>query len=248
MSQSLSPPAAPAGPTAPPRRGRHPGGAPLLPPVAAYSLLTVLAVVVPSVASGTAGWNSDPVLLNVYAHHHWAVRAQALLTMAAAVPLAVAAAIFSDRIRQSGLRVPGRVIALAGGVAAAVVLAVAGALDLALLSPHAQRDVALLEFGHGLGVALGGVGFAAFAGLLIAGLAVTGLLGGILPRPLAWAGIGLAVLSQLALLAVVTDRALPVLPIARFAGIAWLLGAAATMRARAPRAPRAPRPPRPAAS
>src|ERR1700738_2250690 len=89
----------------PERAGRHPSGAPLLPPVLAYSVLTVLAVVVPLAMAGSGAWTSDRTLLDVYANHQGAVRVQALLTMAAAVPLAVLTAVFSDRIRQFGLRV-----------------------------------------------------------------------------------------------------------------------------------------------
>jgi hypothetical protein len=200
--------------------------------VLAYSLLTVLAVVVPLALAGRGAWSSDAALLDVYAHHHNAVRAEALLAMAAAVPLAVLAAVFSDRIRQLGLRVPGRIIALSGGVVAAALLAFSGALQLALLGSHVQHDLALLQFGQSLSAAVGGIAFAAFSGLLVAGISVTGLIGRILPRPLAMAGIGLAFVGQLALLATLTDTLVPLLPIARFGGIVWLVAAAATLRAR----------------
>jgi hypothetical protein len=219
-------------PTAGSRVRRHQGGAPLLPPVLAYGALTVLAVVVPLAMAGSGAWTSDHTLLDVYANHQGAVRVQSLLTIAAAVPLAVLTAVFSDRIRQLGLRVPGRVIALAGGVAAAALLAVAGALQLALLGSHTRHDLPLLQFGQRLSAALGGTAFVAFAGLLIAGIAVTGLIGRIMPRRLAWIGIGIAVLSEVALLTSLSDALVPLLPIARFGGIAWLIAGAATMRAR----------------
>ncbi len=212
--------------------GRHPSGAPLLPPVLAYSVLTVLAVVVPLAMAAKGAWSSDTTLLDVYSNHQGAVRVQSLLTIGAAVPLAVLTAVFSDRIRQLGLRVPGRIIALSGGVAAAALLAVAGALPLALLGSHAQHDVALLQFGQRLSTALGGTAFVAFAGLLIAGIAVTGLLGRILPRPLAWIGIALAALGELALLTSLSDALVPLLPIARFGGMIWLIAAASTIRSR----------------
>jgi hypothetical protein len=201
--------------------------------VLAYSALTVLAVVVPLAMAGKGAWTSDRTLLDVYAHHQGAVRVQSLLTMAAAVPLAVLTAVFSDRIRQLGLRVPGRVIALSGGVAAAALLAVAGALQLALLGSHVRTDLPLLQFGQRLSAALGGTAFVAFAGLLIAGIAVTGLLGRILPRRLAWAGLAVAALGEIALLTSLSDGLVPLLPIARFGGMAWLIAAAATIGTRA---------------
>jgi hypothetical protein len=211
---------------------RHPSGAPLLPPVIAYSVLTVLAVVVPLAMAGKGAWTSDRALLDVYANHQGAVRVQALLTIAAAIPFAVLTAIFSDKVRQLGMRVPGRIIALSGGAGAAALLAVAGALQLALLGSHTRHDLVILQFGQRLSVALGGTAFVAFAGLLIAGIAVTGLLGRILPRRLAWAGIAVAVVGELALLTSLTDALVPLLPIERFGGIAWLIAAAATMRPR----------------
>lgn len=211
---------------------RHRGGAPLLPPVIAYSALTVLAVAVPLALAGKGAWTSDETMLDVYTNHHDAVRAQALLAMAAAMPLVVLSAIFSDRIGRLGLRVPGRTIALAGGVAAATMLAISGGLQLALLGTEVQGNLALLQLGTTLATTLGGIAFAAFTGLLIAGIAVTGLLGRILPRPLALAGIALAVLGQLALLVSLSDALVPLLPVVRFGGIIWLTAAAATIRAR----------------
>jgi hypothetical protein len=214
------------------RAGIHPNGAPLLPPVLAYGGLTILAVVVPLAMAGKGAWSSDNALLDVYANHQGAVRMQSLLSISAAIPLAVLAAMFSDRIRQFGLRVPGRVIALSGGIAAATVLALAGALQVAMLGSHAHHDLALLQFGARLSATLGGTVFVAFAGLLIAGIAVTGLLGRILPRRLAQLGVVVALISELALLTTLTDALVPLLPVARFGGIAWLTAAAITIRAR----------------
>jgi hypothetical protein len=217
--------------TAPPPHARR-RGAPLLPPVVAYAVLTVGAAVVPALMAGHAAWSSDSALLDVYQHHHGAARAQALFSTAAAIPLAVLSAIFCDRIRTSGVNAPGRLITLIGGAVAAALLATSGLISLALLGDHTTNNVPLLQFGQRLATALGGTGFAAFTGLLIAGISVTGLLGHILPRPLALAGIAVAALAELALLTTLTDAADPLLPIARFSGLVVLIAAAITMRPR----------------
>ena len=209
-------------------RTRH--GAPLPPPVIAYAVLTVAAAIVPALIAGHAAWTSDSALLDVYRHHHAAARAQALLTTAAAVPLAVSSAIFSDRIRAYGLNVPGRLITLTGGGVASALLATSGLISFALLGSHATDSLPLLQFGQRFATALGGTGFAAFIGLLVAGLAVTGLLGGVLPRPLAIVGIALAALAELTLLTILTDAANPLLPITRFGTVIWLIAAAFTLR------------------
>ncbi len=209
---------------------RH--GAALAPPVIAYALLTVLAAVVPSLAAGVSPWTSDAALYSFVHDHHGAVRAQALLTIAAAVPLAVLSAVFSDRIRHLGLEVPGRLIALVGGGVAAAVLAASGMTTLALLAVHGRGGQPVLQFGQALSTALGGTAFAAFAGLLVAGVSVTGLLGRLLPRGLAWFGLVMAVVGQLALLTTVTAAANPLLPVARFGTVVFLLGAAFGLRRR----------------
>jgi hypothetical protein len=212
---------------APPDR-RH--GAPLLPPVIAYAVLTVAAAIVPMLIAGHAAWSSDSALLDVYQHHHGAARAQALLTTAAAIPLAVLSAIFCDRIKTCGVDAPGRVIALIGGAVSAALLATSGLISLALLGEHTATSLPLLQFGQRLATALGGTGFAAFTGLLVAGISITGLLGRILPKPLALTGVVAAVVGELALLTILTDAADPLLPLARFASLIVLIAAAITMR------------------
>jgi hypothetical protein len=71
--------------------------------------------------------------------------------------------------------------------------------------------------------AAGGPAFVVFNGLLVAGLAVSGLLTGVLPRPVAWAGLAIAVVSELASLTTAFDALDPLLPIGRFGGLLWLV-------------------------
>jgi hypothetical protein len=215
--------------TSPPAAGtKH--RAPLLPPVLAYATLTVLAVIVPIAIAGHGAWTSDHALLDVYRNHENAVHAQALLTTSAAVPLAVLSAIFSHRIDRLGLTVPGRLIALAGGSIAAALLAISGLISLALTGSHATDNLALLQFGQRLATALGGTGFALFTGLLIAGIAVTGLLGRLLPAPLAASGLLLAFVCEAAVLTTLTSTLDLLLPVARFGGLIWLVAAAFTLK------------------
>jgi hypothetical protein len=205
-------------------------GAPLLPPVLAYAVVSILAAILPLAIAGRASWTSDQALLDVYRHHQNAVHLQALLTTSAAVPLAVLTAIFSHRIDQLGLTVPGRLIALAGGSIAATLLAISGLITLSAAASHASDDVALLRFAQHLAIALDGTGFAVFSGLLIAGISVTGLLGRLLPAPVAASGLVLAFICELAVLTTLTSDLDVLLPIARFGGIIWLVAAALTLK------------------
>lgn len=197
---------------------------PLLAPVAAYAVLTVLGVVLPlALSGGLTPWGSDSDLLAMYRDHGAAVRTGVLCTLGACVPLGIATAVFAARLRALGLLVPGRLIATVGGAAAAVLLAVSGLLPLAMLE---TSDVEVLRALQRLQSALGGTGFVVFSGLLVAGVAVPGWLGRVLPRPFALAGLAVAVVCELGALTVLTDSLSPLLPVGRFGALLWLLGAA----------------------
>jgi hypothetical protein len=208
---------------------RHRSGAPLLPPTIAYVVLTVLGVAVPSLASGVRPWASDSALLDFFRHHNGAAHASAFFTLGAAIPLAVFAAVATTRLRTLGLDVPGRIIAQLGGTVAATMLGLAGVATLAATQPHvADSDVAIRVL-YGLDFAAGGPAFVMFSGLLVAGVSISGLLGRVLPRPVAWAGIGVAVLCEISSLAVAFDGADFLLPIGRFGSLVWMVAVAVTL-------------------
>jgi hypothetical protein len=215
------------------RRGkRHTGGAPLLPPAIAYVMLGVASIAVPPVVAGESAYSSDASLLDFYAHHAGAAHLLAFLVLASAVPYAVATAIASHRVHAAGLGVPGRLIALVGGTAAAVLLAVSGLVSLALTQPHVADSPASVRALNGLAFAAGGPGFVVFSGLLAAGISVPALVGRLTPRWVGWLGLTVAGVCELASLAAATDALTPLLPIGRFATMIWLLAIAVTLSAR----------------
>jgi hypothetical protein len=205
-------------------------GAPLLPPVLAYAVLTICAAAVPGLIAGVRPWTSDAALQAMYQDHPTAAKLGALFVVAAAAPLLVLTSVFAHRIGKAGLDVPGRLIALVGGTAAAVVLAASGMLQLAMTAPAVAHSLPLLTFGQGLSTALGGTAFAVFSGLLVAGVAVPGWLGRLLPRPLALTGLVIAVLAELGVLTTLTGSLGFLLPIARFGSLLWLIAAAVSLR------------------
>jgi hypothetical protein len=71
--------------------------------------------------------------------------------------------------------------------------------------------------------------------LLIAGIAVVAAFSHILPRPLALAGVGIALVAQISTLSIAIHGIGILLPIARFAGYAWLIAAAALLPRSRPR-------------
>ena len=127
---------------------------------------------------------------------------------------------------------PGRLIALAGGTAAAVFLALSGLTSLALTQPHVADSPAVVRGLSGLVFAAGGPGFVVFSGLLVAGISVPALVGRLTPRWIGWVGLALAVLCELASLSAATSALTLLLPIGRFATMAWLLAVAVTLPTR----------------
>jgi hypothetical protein len=158
-----------------------------------------------------------------------AVQVIAVAAFASSVPLAVYAAMASARLRQLGVTTPGPTIALAGGILAAGALGLTGLLGWTLSRPEISGDTALVRALYFLAFLVGGVGHVVALGLLVAGMAVPGLVLGLLPRPLAWAGLAIAVLSELTTLVLVWPVLGLILPVARVSALAWLLVAGARL-------------------
>src|SRR5277367_2772339 len=158
-----------------------------------------------------------------------AVRIVAVAVFGSSVLLAVYAAAVSARLRWLGVTGAGPTIALAGGILAAGALGLTGLLGWTLSRPEISGDTALVRALYFLAFLVGGVGHVVALGLLVAGMAVPGLVLGLLPRPLAWAGLAIAVLSESTTLVLVWPVLGPILPVARVSALAWLLVAGARL-------------------
>ncbi len=220
---------------APPRlhQPRHLGGAPLLPPAVAYLTLVVAGVVVPPVVAGVAPYGSDADLLDFYTRHPGAAHLLAFFVLASAVPFTVFTAVASHRVRVGGLDVPGRLIALAGGAAAAGMLAASGSATLALTRSGVTQSDAAIRALDALAFATGGPGFVVFSGLLLAGISVPALVGRLVPRWIGWFGLVVAASCALASLAAATDALDLLLPVGRFGTMIWMVLVALTLTAEA---------------
>ncbi|GAA3372933.1 hypothetical protein [Streptomyces racemochromogenes] len=157
--------------------------------------------------------------------HTGAVQVSGALQFAASVPLAIYAATVSARLHKLGVRAPGATIALAGGVLASAFLACSGLVTWVLSRPEVASRVEPVRALQYLAFGLGGPAHVVLLGLLIAGIAVPGLLAGLLPRALALSGLVIAALAELSTLVLLTQAAALLLPIARFAGLLWLIAA-----------------------
>ncbi|MFC4948386.1 DUF4386 domain-containing protein [Pseudonocardia sp. GCM10023141] len=162
-------------------------------------------------------------ITSYFAQHPAAVQASALFTFGSAVPLALLAATVSTRLRTLGGTAPGATIALVGGVVSAAMLSISALLGWVLSRPEVSADPPLVRALHDLTFLTGGVAHVVFLGLLVAGVAVPGLLAGVLPRWLAITGIAIAAVAELATLSLLWDGVSILLPIARFPGLIWLV-------------------------
>ena len=158
-----------------------------------------------------------------------AVQVIATAAFASSVPLAIYAATASSRLRQLGVTAPGATIALTGGTLAAGALGLTGLLAWTLSRPEVSADAALVRAVYFLVFLVGGTGHIVALGLLVAGMAVPGLIVGLMPRPVAWIGLAIAGLAELTTLVLVWPELGAILPIARVLALAWLVVAGALL-------------------
>ncbi|MGB3322998.1 MAG: hypothetical protein WBB05_10355 [Mycolicibacterium fortuitum] len=213
-------------------RRTGPQGGPPLAPVAAVSLVLLLVGLGVGVALGGVmplPYGAASEVLGYVHDHRAAVQASAVGTFAASVPLAIYAATASTRLRQLGVTAPGATIALAGGILASGALGLAGLICWTMSRPEVVVADGLIRALYYLVFLTGGVGHIVALGLLLAGIAVPSLILGLLPRPLAWTGLAIAALAEVATLVLIWPEAAVILPVARFTGFIWLIVAGALL-------------------
>jgi len=209
------------------RPARRHNGPPLV-VLAAISLGLMLAGLAVSAALGgvtPSPFENSAVIERYFTGQPDAVRAGGILVFASSVPLALYAAAVHARLRNLGVRAPGAVIALTGGTVGAALLSLSGLLQWALSRPAVRTEVPLIRGLQDLSFLTGGVGHVVFLGLLLAGVAVPSLFLRLLPRPLAVAGLVLAVVAEVSTVSLIWPAASVLLPIARFPGLIWLTAA-----------------------
>lgn len=209
-------------------RTRGPQGGPPLGVLAVVSTALLLAGLALSAALGgtvPSPYAGAAEITDYFAGRPEAALAAGVLAFASAVPLAIYAATASARLRQLGVTAPGATIALAGGVLAAGALAFSGLFLWVLSRPGVAVSTPVVRALHDLAFVTGGVAHVVFLGLLLAGVAVPGLILGLLPRPLAWAGLVIAAVAGLSTLSLLAPALSVLLPLARFPALAWLIAA-----------------------
>jgi hypothetical protein len=210
------------------RAGRRPGqGGPPLAMLATISLLLLLAGLIVGVviAGGVMPlpYGSAAEIQDYITGHQGAAVAIAVGTFGSSIPLAIYAATASARLRQLGITAPGATIALAGGLLASTGLALSSLTAWTLSRPEVTSDAALVRALYYLTYLTGGPWHVVTLGLLIAGIAVPGLIVALLPKAVAWSGLVIAGLAEVTTLVLIWPGLSPMLPVARFTGLVWLI-------------------------
>ena len=219
---------------APPRpvHRQFPGGPPLAGLAITSTALFLAGLIASTAMAGKAfpsPFDSATSILAYFDHHQDAVTVSGFFQFAAAIPLAIYGATVSSRLRTLGIRAPGAIIALAGGALAAAFLSISGLVTWTLSRPAVLASPPLVRALHDLAFATGGPGSVVPFGLLIAGLAVPAAIGALLHRWLAATGLIIALVAEFSTLSLLINGAAYLLPVARFAGLAWLITAGALL-------------------
>lgn len=209
---------------------RPQSGPPLIVPGVAFTVLTIAGI---AVAAGVPRPDAPGTEVLTYSQEHAStLRLSAFLALSAAMPLAIWTAAAYRRLRALGITAPGSAIALTGGVLASGFAALSGLIGWA--AARTTDSAPLAAALRDLTFATGGPGFVAFFGLLMAGVSVPMLLLRI-SRPVAIAGLILALVAELSTLTLLTLNAAITLPIARFGGIVWLIAVSVLLPTTRPR-------------
>ncbi len=157
------------------------------------------------------------------------IRVGSFFQLASAMPLGVFVATVISRLRFLRVRAAGELIALCGGVAAMVMLIVSALADWSLSTPGIAESAGAVRALQLLGFTAGGPGFVAPLGLFFAGVSLTAGLNRLIPRWLMWLGMAIALSGELSTFMLLSWTASLFIPIARFIGIVWMIGIAATL-------------------
>lgn len=217
-----------------PYKPRRPVDAgPPLPVVAGVSAaLFVAGLAVPAALSGEAypaPGGGIGALQSYVSSHSDALRVGSLFHLASSIPLAVFTAAAVARLHALGVRAAGPLIALAGGVLASAALALSASARWALAESGSASSTSVIHVVNDVSYVAGGPWHVMALGLLIAGVAVSSAFHGLLPRGVWVPGVALAVICELAVLALVSDAAAYLLPVGRFGGLVWLIAAGAML-------------------
>lgn len=163
-------------------------------------------------------------MVDFFSHRQAGILACAFLQFGSAIPLGIFTATIVSQLRFLGVRAAGTQIALFGGFLTAVNIMITSCFLWAMIYPGVGDDPSITQAIYRMSFGLGGPGFSVPFGILIAGIAITAGLYGLLPRWLVIIGILIAIIGELSWFEILNIRFLPLIPLTRFPGYLWIIG------------------------
>lgn len=141
------------------------------------------------------------------------------------IPLGIFAATIASQLQFLNVRAAGAWIAQYAGMAVSVTGIAGSSVLWAMTFPDVSQNPPLLHALYGIGFGLGGPTFSVLFGLMVAGISITAGFYRLLPRWVVVMGIVIAVVGELSWVAILTLKALPLIPLTRFPGFMWMIAA-----------------------
>jgi hypothetical protein len=153
------------------------------------------------------------------------LRISSFLQLGAAISIGIFTATITSRLRFLGVTAASAEIALFGGVASSIFMAMSGVLTWVQSQPGISDDLSTMRSVQLASFASGGVVHMATLGLLLAGISVPSLLWRFMPRWLSWLGLVTASVAELTTLSFIFSEMFFLLPVSRGMSLLWLVGA-----------------------
>jgi hypothetical protein len=214
-----------AAPDSPPSIGARHRGPSLVAVAIVFTTLFISSLIISTAMAGGEHFPSpfQAGASSYFAEHADAVRVGAFLQFGSAIPLGIFTATVVSRMQFLGVKAAGAFIALFGGLAASVFLMLSALVQWVLSRTDVGAPGPTVHALHLMAFATGGVGYVVPAGLLVAGISVTGGLSRRLPNWLMWFGLAVAALAELSAFSLIVTQATYLLPIARFPAFVWMI-------------------------
>ena len=170
-------------------------------------------------------WETPDVIARFFQARPAAVIACAFFHFGASITMGIFTATIVSRLRFLSVRAAGANIALFGGLMTALNMAASAFVLWTMARPGIAEDTMLTNALYYLSYALGGPGFSAPLGLLMAGVSIPAAFLKLLPNWVVILGLVLAIIGELSSLNLVFSWILPLIPLTRFPGFIWLIAA-----------------------
>lgn len=172
-------------------------------------------------------------MVNFFSHRQAGVLLCAFLQFGSAIPLGIFTTTMIARLKFLGVRAAGLEIALFGGLTTAIGLVVGTSFLWATTYPGISQNADLLHAIYRISFGIEGPGYSVAFGLLAAGISIPAAYSKMLPKWVVILGLFVATAGVLSWFEILSVRLLPLIPLTRFPGFAWIIAAGFTVGRRA---------------